>query len=200
MTTLKILSRNNNGVRHHSSINISSRFVKPRLIVGIMLAGALSISAQAQKNGGPQPPAIGQVLAVLPSDEPRITGILASQPQEPAGPGDILRNYEQGMAMVSQQTYVALAQVAEAVRQGQIGREQAEHLSYEIFQTGMMQFQLLSTLHQILESDIATAAQRSRAPQLTGSAGSFRGAGPPDSSRAARESNLAAQGLVPLTQ
>ena len=200
MTTLKILSRNNNRVRHYSRLNISSRFVKPRLIVGILLAGALAISAQAQDSGTPQPPAIGKVMAALPSDGPGIAAILATGPDEPVGPSDILRNYEQGMAVVSQQTYIALAQVAEAVRQGQVGGAQAEHLSYEIYQTGMMQFQLLSTLHQILESDIAKAAQRSRAPQLTGSAGSFRGAGPPDPSRAARESNLAAQGLVPLTQ
>jgi hypothetical protein len=90
--------------------------------------------------------------------------------------------------------------MAEAVRQGQIGREQAEQLSYEIYQSGMMQFQLLSTLHQILESDMAKAAQRSGAPQLMGSAGSFLGAGQADASRTARETNLAAPGPVPLTQ
>jgi len=200
MTKLKILSRNNNELDYQSRINISSRFVRPRLIVGILLAGALAISARAQDNGSPQPPAMSKVLAGLPSDEPRIAAILASQPQEPAGPGDILRNYEQGMAVVSQQTYVELVQVAEAARQGQIGRQQAEHLSYEIYQTGMMQFQLLSTLHQVLESDIVKAGQRSGAPQLTGSAAPFRGAGPADASRAARESNVAAPGLVQLTQ
>jgi len=200
MTTLKILSRNNNCVLHHSSINISSRFVKPRLIAGILLAGALAISAGAQNSGGPQPPAIGKVMDALPSDAPRIAAILASQPQEPAGPGEILRNYEQGMAFVSQQTYVELAQVAEAVRQGQIGGEQAEHLSYEIYQAGMMQFQLLSTLHQILESDIVKATQRSGAPQLTGSGASFRGAGQADTPRAARERTASKQVPVPLAQ
>ena len=199
MTTLENVWRDPNRVRTHSR-NIRNKSATGLLIAGISLAAAMAISVQAQESGSPQPPAIGKVLATLPSDAPRVAAIVRSQPQEPAGPGDILRNYEQGMAIVSQQTYVELAQVAEAVRQGQIGREQAEHFSYEIYQTGMMQFQLLSTLHQILESDVVKATQRSGAPQLRGSAGSLPGGGQADTSRAERESTVAVPGPVPLTQ
>jgi hypothetical protein len=197
MTTLEMVRRDSNRVRPLSR-NVTNKSAR-RLFVGILVAAAVAIAAPAQEHGSPQPPAISQVLAALPSDEPRLAEILASQPQEPAGPGDMLRNYEQGMAVVSQQTYAELVQVAEAARQGQITREQAEHLSFEIYQTGMMQFQLLSTLHQILESDLAKAAQRSGAAQLTGSAASFRGVGRADASPAARES-IAGPTLVPLTQ
>jgi len=180
--------------------NISSKSARTFLIAGILLAAAVAVSAEAQESANPRPPAIGTVLAVLPSDAGRIAAIFASQPQEPLGPGDLLRNYEQGMAFVSQQTYVELVQVAEAARQGQIGREQAEHFSYEIYQSGMMQFQLLSTLHQILESDIARVTQRSGAPQFMESAGSRPSAGQADSPRVVRESNVAVPGPVPLTQ
>ena len=63
--------------------NISSKSVKPRLIILILLAGALAISARAQDNGSLQPPAIGKVIAALPSDAPRIATILATEPDEP---------------------------------------------------------------------------------------------------------------------
>ena len=197
MTTRKI---GPNAVRPHSKTSIWSKPARTTLIVGILLAAAVAVSAEAQESVSPRPPAIGTVLAALPSNAPSIAAILASQPQEPAGPGDILNNYEQGMAFISQQTYIELAQIAEAVRQGQIGREQAEHLSYEIYQSRMMQFQLLSTLHQILESDVVKATQRSGAPQLRGSAGSLPGGGQADTSRAVRESTVAVPGPVPLTQ
>jgi hypothetical protein len=53
------------------------------------------------------------------------------------------------------------------VRQGQITREQAEYLSGERYQLGMMQVQLMSTLHQSLEADIAKAAAQRREPGET---------------------------------
>jgi len=200
MTSFEIVPRTFSAVRPHWKANLSSKPARTAVIVGIVLAAALAVSAEAQESVSPQPPAIGSVLAGLPSDEPRIAAILASQPQEPIGPGDLLNNYEQGMAFISQQTYIELAQIAEAARQGQIGREQAEHLSYEVYQSGIMQFQLLSTLHQILESDMVRAAQRSGAPQLRGSAGSLLGAGQAAASRAVRESQFTVQGPAPLTQ
>ena len=100
MTTLEIVWRNPNPVRLHSKANRWSKSAKTGLIVGILLAAALAISARAQDNGGAQAPAIDEVIAALPKDPARIAAIVATQPQEPAGPGDILRSYELGMAFV----------------------------------------------------------------------------------------------------
>jgi hypothetical protein len=61
------------------------------------------------------------------------------------------------MIFISQRTYLELVQIAEAAQQGQISRDKAEYLSQGSYGLGMMQFQLLHTLHQILEHDIARA-------------------------------------------
>jgi Spy/CpxP family protein refolding chaperone len=62
------------------------------------------------------------------------------------------------MASVSNTTCAELVQVAQAAREGQLSREQAEYFSVERYQVGMMKFQLLSTLHQILEHEIENQA------------------------------------------
>jgi hypothetical protein len=131
-----------------------------RLLGGTLLVATLALSAVAQNKGQPGPPAFSKITAHLAGDAPHIIAILATQPREPLGPSDILKNYEQGMTFISQRTYVELAQIAVAARRGQISRDEAEYLTQESFQLGIIQFQLLNTLHQILEHDIAKAAQQ----------------------------------------
>lgn len=128
--------------------------MKYRFILGVFVIGMLVISAIAQDDVGPPSVSIGSVTATPPSDTSSVTAILATDPQMPLGPRDVLRNYEQEMAAVSDTTCAELAQIAQAAREGQISREQAEYFSGERYQLRVMQFQLLSTLHQILDNEI----------------------------------------------
>jgi Spy/CpxP family protein refolding chaperone len=134
--------------------------MKYRFILGALVIGVLVISVVAQDDSDPQSESIDSVMAAVPTDTSAITAILATEPQVPLGPRDVLRNYEQGMAFVSHRTCAELAQIAQAAREGQISREQAEYVSGERYHLGMMQFQLLSTLYQIIQSEIENEVEQ----------------------------------------
>lgn len=138
------------------------RNMKFRFVAAALVAAVISVPAIAQEHVDPQPPPAEAIMADIASDRLAITAILQIQPQVPLGPRDVLRNYEQEMAAITQRTSMELAQIAETVRRGQISREQAEYYGGERYQIGMMQFQLLSTLHQTLENDTERAANAQR--------------------------------------
>jgi hypothetical protein len=69
----------------------------------------------------------------------------------------LLRDYELEMASIAAQLSMDLGVISNAVRTGQIIREQGEYVSGERYQVAMRQFQLLGALHSILEEDIARA-------------------------------------------
>jgi Spy/CpxP family protein refolding chaperone len=71
------------------------------------------------------------------------------------------------MAAVSDTTRAELAQIAQAVREGQISPEQAEYFSGERYHLGMMQFQLLSTLHLILSNEIENKTEQGDQSHVT---------------------------------
>src|SRR6516162_5535052 len=127
--------------------------MKYQFILGALVISVLVISAVAQ-NDGQQSASSDNVMATVPSDNSTITAILAIEPQVPLGPRDVLRNYEQEMAFVSDRTCTELAQIAQAAREGQISREQAEYFSGERYHLGIMRFQLLSTMHRILDHEL----------------------------------------------
>ena len=136
------------------------------IVFGTLVAAALATVAGAQDSGNPQPPTIRKIMTKLAVDRSHIPPIVAAQAQEPLGPNDILKRYEQGMEFISERTYAELANIAEAARRDQISSGQAEYLSRASFEFGIMQFQLLHTLHQVLEHNIANAAaQRSSSEQ-----------------------------------
>jgi len=141
--------------------------MKYRFILGAFVIGMLVISVVAQDDVGPPSVSIDGVIATMPSDTSTITTILATDPQLPLGPQDVLRNYEQEMAAVSDTTRAELAQIAQAVREGQISPEQAEYFSGERYHLGMMQFQLLSTLHLILSNEIENKAEQGDQSHVT---------------------------------
>ncbi len=88
--------------------------------------------------------------------------VLAINPEIPLGPLDVLKDYEQGMALVAQNLSAELATILQAQQANQISREQAEFLIQERYQVAMMQHQVLSGLHEALERDIAEAAAQAR--------------------------------------
>lgn len=81
--------------------------------------------------------------------------LLAITPTVPLGPRDLLQGYESEMASIAERLSTELGVITNAVGTGQISREQGEYVSGERYRVAMMQFQLFSALHAILEADIA---------------------------------------------
>jgi Spy/CpxP family protein refolding chaperone len=95
-----------------------------------------------------------------PKDSEVLSEILQVQPQIPRGPKDILADYESGMSNITKRIAGELGEISEAVGKGELSSAQGEYLARERYQIAMMQFQLLSASHAILEQ---AAAQPSTA-------------------------------------
>jgi hypothetical protein len=87
-----------------------------------------------------------------------IARVLAFQPALPLGPVDVLKGYEVGMTLIAQRLNVDLISISQANRANQITREEAEYLIQDRYQVAMMQYDVLSALHDSLEHDLAQAA------------------------------------------
>ena len=102
-----------------------------------------------------QPP---EVAAITPAARSQnLTSILAIPSATPRGPDDRLRDYEHAMATIAQQFSAQLRTIVQGVQSGQLSREQGEQLTGEQYQIARMQFELLSTLHRMLQQDLARA-------------------------------------------
>jgi Spy/CpxP family protein refolding chaperone len=122
-----------------------TKVMRIRWLTIILIFGVLAIAAAAQ--GQPQlPSARGGVIAD-PSDAP--------VDDSAARPRDALNAYEQQMALVTTQTYAALAEIAQAVREGKISSDEAQHLTRRSYELGLMRLQFLDTLHEIVVSDLS---------------------------------------------
>ncbi|MFZ0199861.1 MAG: hypothetical protein WB523_08350 [Candidatus Sulfotelmatobacter sp.] len=93
-----------------------------------------------------------QSKAVLPD-------LIALKPKMPLGPQDVLKSYEIAMSMVVDKTSADFSVIVQAQQANQITREQAEYLLQQIYQMAMMQYQVLSALHDVLKHDIDAASQ-----------------------------------------
>jgi hypothetical protein len=119
---------------------------------------------QAQAFGRDDSDAPPPQLKVAPSsgDLPSpLATILTINPATPRGPNDLLRDYEAQMEAVSRRFSNELGAISQAVQHGQLSQEQAEETTGERYQVAMMQFQLVSALHAMLEREI----ERSEAAQ-----------------------------------
>jgi len=87
-----------------------------------------------------------------------IVRVLAFQPALPLGPVDVLKGYEIGMALIAQRLNADLMSISQANRANQITREEAEYLIQDRYQIAIMQYDVLSALHDSLEHDLAQAA------------------------------------------
>lgn len=84
----------------------------------------------------------------------RLGNLVVINPVVPRGPRDVLRIYELEMASIAERLSTNLGTISNAVTTGQITREQGEYVSAELYQVAMMQFQLFSALHAMLEADM----------------------------------------------
>jgi Spy/CpxP family protein refolding chaperone len=96
--------------------------------------------------------------AEAPAASDALADVLALPSATPRGPQDLLQDYEEGMAFITQQFSGKVAAIAGAVQRGELSREQGEDISAEQYQMAQMQFDLLSALREMLDQDLARAA------------------------------------------
>lgn len=112
-----------------------------------------------------------QVQAYFPTSETNeaLTEVLNLDPQLPRGPKEILEDYEAEMAKIAGRMSNELGEICQAIANNQLSREQGESLVRERYQVAMMQYQLFSAWHAILEQAVtqAPAAQTKDDPPPT---------------------------------
>jgi hypothetical protein len=139
--------------------------MKMRSLVGALLSLAVmagtALAQMARKNADVEPPPLEMVLASAKTpNNAQLADVMAIKPELPLGPSDVLKEYEQGMALIAQGMSADVVNISRAQEANQVTREQAEYLIQERYQIAMMQYQVLSALHDLLERDMAQEAAR----------------------------------------
>lgn len=141
--------------------------MKSKIII-VLLATALAAAGQSFSEVSPSGPHSQPATA----DSDILASVLDVPSATPLGPQDLLQEYEEGMQSITQQFSVRIAAIAAAVNRGELTREEAESISAEQYQLSQMQFDLLSALREILQQDIARAAEAPRpAPKASEQSG-----------------------------
>lgn len=132
-----------------------------QILMVVVILGTVWHTAAAQpkkkiKVEAPRPEAI--LADTSMQSNPVLPDLIALKPQMPLGPQDVLKSYELAMSMVADKTSTDLSVIVQAQRTNQITREQAEYLLQQSYQMAMMQYQVLSALHEVLKHDMDEAA------------------------------------------
>jgi hypothetical protein len=163
-------------------------------ILGTLIVSGLVISAVAQDNHLQSPPN-PNLTAPARAETPNITETPASDSQVSVMPRDLLKEYEKQMGLVSLETCEELTQISQAAGEGTIDLEQAEYLSGQRFELGMIRLQSLKTLHQIPDDKIQKETKQASEVQSSGGA---LVAPPPDSSPDVSQAIVEYLKLTPL--
>jgi hypothetical protein len=108
-------------------------------------------------------PAPESILAgTTTQSNPVLSDLLARTPETPLGPRDVLKSYEIAMSLVADKTSSDFSVIVQAQQANQITREQAEYLLQQRYELAMMQYQVLSALHNVLQHDIDASEQSKR--------------------------------------
>lgn len=128
--------------------------------IAILCAGWHTAAAQSNRKATQvDAPPLERVLSGTTVESSAVlSDWIALQPEMPLGPQDILRSYEIAMSMVANKTSADFSVIVQAQQTNQITREQAEYLVLQNYQMGLMQYQVLSALHDVLKHDIEEAA------------------------------------------
>ena len=133
-----------------------------QILITILILATVWHSATAQpkkKNIPVDAPPLESILAgTSMQSNPVLSDLIALKPEMPLGPQDVLKSYEIAMSMVADRTSADLSVIVQAQQTNQITREQAEYLLQQSYQVAMMQYQVLSALHDVLKHDIDEAA------------------------------------------
>ena len=169
-------------------------YMKRGRILGTLVASGLVISAVAQDNHLQSPPR-PSVTAPATAQTPYITDTPATDSQVSVMPRELLKEYEKQMVPVTLATCEELTQTAQAAGEGGFDLEQAEYLSGQRLELGMIRLQSLKTLHQIPDDKIQKETKQASEVQSSGGA---LVAPPPDSSPDVSEAIVKYLKLTPL--
>ena len=129
-----------------------------QILIAIVILGTLWDTAAAQpkkKNIQPDAPRPESILAGSSMQSgPVLSDLIGIKPEMPLGPQDVLKSYEVAMSLVADKTSADFSVIVQAQQTNQITREQAEYLLQQRYQMAMMQYQVLSALHEVLKHDI----------------------------------------------
>ena len=133
-----------------------------KILIVIVILGTMWHTAAAQpkkKNiQADAPPPESILSGSSMQSNPVLSDLTALKPERPLGPQDVLKSYEIAMNMVADKTSADFSVIVQAQQTNQITREQAEYLLQQSYQMAMMQYQVLSALHDVLKHDIDEAA------------------------------------------
>ena len=143
------------------------------LITMLIFASAWQTAAAKPKKSihveAPRPEVI--LAGTSMQSNPVLSDLVAIKPEIPLGPQDILKSYEIAMSLVADKTSADFSVIVQARQTNQITRDQAEYLLQQKYQIAMMQYQVLSALHDVLKHDIeeATGQQARQSLEATSS-------------------------------
>ena len=133
-----------------------------QILIAILILATVWHTAAAQpkkKNIQAEAPPLESILATTSMQSNAVLpDLIALKPEMPLGPQDVLKSYEIAMSMVVDKTSADFSVIVQAQQTNQITREQAEYLLQQRYQMAMMQYQVLSALHDVLKHDIDEAA------------------------------------------
>jgi hypothetical protein len=123
-----------------------------------LIAGSQTFAAVVDQNDADVPAPEVQQYFPAPQTNEALTEVLNVNPQLPRGPNEILEDYEAEMAKITSRMSNELGEIC-----------QGEYLARERYQIAMMQYQLFSAWHAILEQAVtqASAAQIKDDPSPT---------------------------------
>ena len=134
------------------------------IIGGVLLVSVMigtSLAQTARRGTDVEPPALEKILA---NDKglaaAQLADVMAIKPELPLGPSDVLKEYQQDMVLIAQSMSADVANISRAQEANQISRDQAEYLIGERYQVAMMQYQVLSAFHDMLEHDVVQEEAR----------------------------------------
>jgi hypothetical protein len=143
-----------------------------QILITIVILGTVWHTAVAQPKKKAEvgaPPPEGIVAGTSVQSNPVLSDLIALKPEMPLGPQDVLQSYEIAMSTLADKTSIDFFVIVQAEQKSQITRDQAEYLLRQSYQTAMMQYQVLSALHDVLKRDIDEARQQGASSLKTSS-------------------------------
>jgi hypothetical protein len=148
-------------VHYDAQFARGGRMKSRQILMLIVILGTVWHTAAAQPKrkievDAPRPERI--LASTSMQSTPVLSAVVALKPEMPLGPQDVLKSYEVAMSMVADKTSADFSVIVQAQQTNQLTREQAEYLLQQRYQMAMMQYQVLSALHDVLKHDIDEAA------------------------------------------
>jgi hypothetical protein len=131
------------------------------LLLSVMVG--IPLAQTARRGSDAEPPALEDIIANAKRPAAtELADLVAIKPELPLGPTDVLKEYQQAMALIAQSMSADVANISRAQEANQISLDQAEYLIGERYQVAMMQYQVLSALHDALEHDVVQEVARAK--------------------------------------